>query len=263
VEYLRHRERESDAFVRRSFCAHRVIEGDGLTVALQPIVDLRSGRVQGVEALARFDPPPDWGPREWFEEADAIGLRVDLELAALARCLGWLDRLPDYWFLSVNLSPDAITSEGVRRLLLREPADRIVVEVTEHARVADYAGLLEALQGFRSRGGTLAIDDAGAGFASLRHVVVMQPDVIKLDISLTQGIDRDRNRRALTSAMISFATDVGATIIAEGIETGDELDALRSLGVRYGQGFYLGRPRPLRAGEDPQEAFRQTPPSAA
>jgi EAL domain-containing protein (putative c-di-GMP-specific phosphodiesterase class I)/CheY-like chemotaxis protein len=261
--YLRHQERESEDFVRLSVRTHKVIEGDGLTAALQPVVDLRSGRVEGVEALARFDPPPDWGPREWFEEADAIGLRVDLELAALARCLIWLDRLPAHWFLSVNLSPDAITSEGVQRLLGREQAWRIVVEVTEHARVADYADLLEALEGFRSRGGRLAIDDAGAGFASLRHVVALQPDLIKLDMSLAQGIDRDRNRRALASAMISFAAEVGATIIAEGVETRDELDCLRSLGVRYGQGFYLGRPRFVLPQQDPAQVLEQTPPSAA
>jgi EAL domain-containing protein (putative c-di-GMP-specific phosphodiesterase class I)/CheY-like chemotaxis protein len=261
--YLRRRDSESKALVQRSVRAHRVIEGEGLTMALQPIVDLRSGRVEGVEALARFDPPPDWGPREWFEEAEAIGLRVELEQAALTRCLAGLDRLPDHWFLSVNLSPDAITSEGVLRLLRQEPATRIVLEITEHAQVADYAELLEVLGDFRSRGGRLAIDDAGAGFASLRHVLVLLPDVIKLDISLTQGIDRDRNRRALASAMISFAGEIGATIIAEGIETRDELDSLRSLGVRYGQGFYLGRPRRLLPRDDPREAFDQVPPSAA
>ncbi|HEV8420861.1 MAG TPA: EAL domain-containing protein, partial [Actinomycetota bacterium] len=149
------------------------------------------------------------------------------------------------------------------RLLRQAPATRIVVEITEHAQVADYAELLEALGDFRSRGGRLAIDDAGAGFASLRHVLVLLPDVIKLDISLTQGIDRDRNRRALASAMISFAAEIGATIIAEGIETRDELDSLRSLGVRYGQGFYIGRPRQLLPEDDPGEAFGQVPPSAA
>lgn len=262
-DYLRWRQDKSQALILRSMKAHKLIQGEGLTMAFQPIMDLQSGRIEGVEALARFTPPPAWGPREWFEEAEAIGLRVELEQAALTRCLAELDRLPQDWFLSVNLSPDAIMSEGLLRLLLDEPAARLVVEITEHAPVSDYAELLGALAGFRSLGGRLAIDDAGAGFASFRHVLVLNPDVIKLDMSLTQGIDRDRNRRALASAMISFATEVGATIIAEGIEIREDLEALRSLGVRYGQGFYLGRPRELLPGDDPSKVFDHTPPSAA
>jgi EAL domain-containing protein (putative c-di-GMP-specific phosphodiesterase class I)/CheY-like chemotaxis protein len=261
--YLRKQEDESEALLRRSVRARKVIEGEGLTVALQPIVDLVKRHVEGVEALARFTVNPGWGPHEWFEEAEAVGLRVELEQAALVRGLAEIDRLPSHWFLAVNLSPDAITSEGAVRSLRHELAGRIVVEVTEHARVADYAELLGALADFRSQGGRLAIDDAGAGFASLRHVLVLLPDVIKLDMSLTRGIDQDRNRRALASAMISFASDIGATIIAEGIETQEELETLQALGVRYGQGFYLARPRRLLPGEDPADAFDQIPVSAA
>jgi EAL domain-containing protein (putative c-di-GMP-specific phosphodiesterase class I) len=163
------------------------------------------------------------------------------------------------WFLSVNLSPDAVMSDRVGRTLERHRVDRIVVEITEHARVADYASLLRALEDFRSRGGRVAIDDTGAGFASFRHVVVLVPDVIKLDMSLTRSIDQDRGRRALASAMISFACEVGATIVAEGIETAGELEALRALGVRYGQGFYLAPPRMVPRGLDPAEAFDQAP----
>ena len=212
----------------------------------------------GVEALARFVVHPDWGPRGWFEEAEAVGLRVELEHAALALGLAQFDRLPADWWLAVNLSPSAITSEEATRSLQHEQAGRIVVEITEHAQVADYSELLGALEDFRSRGGRLAIDDAGAGFASLAHVLALLPDVIKLDMSLTRGIDQDRNRRALASAMISFASDLGAVIIAEGIETREELASLRSLGVRYGQGFYLAPPSRLLRGEDPAHVFDQT-----
>ncbi|HEY3209625.1 MAG TPA: EAL domain-containing protein [Actinomycetota bacterium] len=258
-DYLRKRDEEWEALLRRSARTHRIIRGEGLTVALQPIVDLGTGQVEGVEALARFTMNPDRGPHEWFEEAEAVGLRVELEQAALARGLAEIDRLPARWFLAVNLSPDAITSEGVARSLRHEQAGRIVVEVTEHARVADYAELLGALDDFRSEGGRLAIDDAGAGFASFRHVVVMLPDIIKLDMSLTRGIDKDRGRRALASAMISFASEIGSTIIAEGIETAEELEALRTLGVGFGQGFYLAQPRRLVPGDDPAEAFPRIP----
>jgi EAL domain-containing protein (putative c-di-GMP-specific phosphodiesterase class I)/AmiR/NasT family two-component response regulator len=257
--FLRQREQESEALLLRSVRTHRVIRGEGLAVALQPIMDLEAGYVKGVEALARFTLNPEWGPHDWFNEAEAVGLRVELELAALARALAEIDRLPGNWFLSVNLSPEAILSEGAIRSLQHERASQIVVEITEHAQVADYAQLVGALEDFRSQGGRLAIDDAGAGFASLRHVVVLLPDMIKLDMSLTRGIDADRNRRALASAMISFSSEIGATIVAEGIQTREELEALRALGVRYGQGFYLAVPRRVPPGRNPADVFDQVP----
>jgi EAL domain-containing protein (putative c-di-GMP-specific phosphodiesterase class I)/CheY-like chemotaxis protein len=257
------RKRETDAFRQRTVAAGRILGGDGLRMALQPIVDLGDCHVEGVEALARFTIHPDWGPQQWFDEAEAVGLRAELEQAALAMAVAEVERLPDDWFLSVNLSPDVAISDAAIRCLERPGVDRLVVEVTEHARVADYAELLRALADFRARGGKLAIDDAGAGFASLRHVLVLLPDVIKLDMSLTQGIDTDRNRRALASALVSFASETGATIIAEGIETEGELNTLRSIGVRHGQGFFLARPRMVPPGQDPAEAFREIPASAA
>lgn len=257
--YLRRQDDESEALIRRSVRTHRMIHGEGLTVALQPIVDLQTGLVQGVEALARFTPPPLWGPREWFQEAEEVGLRVELEEAAMTRCLAELERLPEDWFLALNLSPDTITSGRANQVLHNEGATRIVIEITEHARVGDYSELLRALSEFRSRGGRLAVDDAGAGFASLRHVVVMLPEVIKLDRSVTQGVDEDKNHRALAAAMIAFASDIGASIIAEGIETQDELDMLRFLGVGSGQGFYLAPPRRLGPDEDVSRAFARIP----
>jgi EAL domain-containing protein (putative c-di-GMP-specific phosphodiesterase class I)/CheY-like chemotaxis protein len=260
---IRTRRREGEGFRQRTLAARGIAGGDALRMALQPIVDLGDCHVEGVEALARFMVHPDWGPQQWFDEAEAVGLRVELEQAALDMAVAEVDRLPAGWFLSVNLSPDVVISDAAIQCLQRPGVDRLVVEITEHARVADYAELLRALADFRARGGKLAIDDAGAGFASLRHVLVLLPDVIKLDMSLTQGIDSDRNRRALASALVSFASETGASIIAEGIETEAELETLRSLGVRFGQGFFLARPRMLPPGQDPAEAFRQIPATAA
>jgi EAL domain-containing protein (putative c-di-GMP-specific phosphodiesterase class I) len=119
-----------------------------------------------------------------------------------------------------------------------------VIEVTEHVPVEDYDALNAHLEGLRARGTRLAIDDAGAGFASLRHILLLHPDVIKLDVSLTRGVEDDIARRALASAFISFAAEIGATIVAEGIETRTQFETLRRLGVRYGQGWYLARPAP-------------------
>lgn len=119
------------------------------------------------------------------------------------------------------------------------------MEITEHAPVADYDALVKPLAELRARGGRLAVDDVGAGFASLRHILRLAPDVIKLDISLTRHVDSDPAVRALAAALIALASELGLSVVSEGIETRQELDALRSLGVLSGQGFYLGRPVPI------------------
>jgi EAL domain-containing protein (putative c-di-GMP-specific phosphodiesterase class I) len=119
------------------------------------------------------------------------------------------------------------------------------LEITEHEAIDDYATLADALAPLRERGLRVAVDDVGAGYASLRHALQLAPDMVKMDISLTRDIDRDAGRRALATALISFAAETDMTIVAEGIETAGELHALRELGVKYGQGFYLARPAPL------------------
>ena len=145
----------------------------------------------------------------------------------------------------MNFSPQTAVSDRLRDLLERADPSRIVVEVTEHAPVADYDELREALSGLRERGVRLAIDDAGAGFASLRHIIRLDPDLIKLDITLTRQIETDPVRQALAVALVSFAEQIGATVVAEGVESELELEALRRAGIRHAQGFLLGRPGPL------------------
>ena len=160
------------------------------------------------------------------------------------------DEVPSGVWMSVNVSPDTATARGFLEAVEPE-AKKLVIEITEHAPVEDYDGLNEALRSFRGDGGRLAVDDAGAGFSSLRHILRLAPDFIKLDGALTRGIDTDRTRRALGAALISFASEIGVPIIAEGIETQAEVDALRELDVTCGQGFFLGEPGPL-----PQPAGR-------
>ena len=125
------------------------------------------------------------------------------------------------------------------------PAQRLVLELTEHAVVQDYASLQVALHPLRQRGVRVAIDDAGAGYASMRHILQVRPDIIKLDMSLTRGIDQDFQRRAMASALIAFARETGSVIVAEGVETEAELAQLKRLGAANAQGFLLGRPKPL------------------
>jgi EAL domain-containing protein (putative c-di-GMP-specific phosphodiesterase class I) len=121
----------------------------------------------------------------------------------------------------------------------------MVIEITEHEAIEDYAELATTLEELRRQGVRLAIDDAGAGFASLRHTLLLRPDIVKVDTSLTRGIDGDRAKRALTSALVSFGEEMGVAIVAEGIETREELETLLALGVPFGQGFYLAPPAAL------------------
>lgn len=218
----------------------------GLSTALQPIVDLTTGRVVGVESLARFaDHRP---PEAHFAEAATAGRRLDLELAAVRAGLSRLGELPQSAYLTLNVSPDVATSSELAIILEAAPADRLIIELTEHAPVGDYEVLTRALSTMRARGMRVAIDDAGAGFASLRHVLALRPDVIKLDISITKGINADPRRKELVRALVTFSRATGCTLIAEGIETTEELAAVRALGVGCGQGFCLGRPERGAAG---------------
>ncbi|MBI4259855.1 MAG: EAL domain-containing protein, partial [Actinobacteria bacterium] len=242
---LERQEVETDRHRQRVMAVRRALAPDALRIVLQPVFELETGEVRGVEALSRFRVEPDWPPDVWFREAAEVGMGVELEIAAIRAAMAHLDRLPPDTYLSVNLSPDTMQSHRYLEVLDATDASRIVVEVTEHAAVEDYDALSPALQALRIRGGRLAIDDAGSGYASLRHILQLAPDLIKLDITLTRGIDTDRPRRALASALVSFSSEIDATIVAEGIETRSELDALRELGVHFGQGYFLARPAPI------------------
>jgi EAL domain-containing protein (putative c-di-GMP-specific phosphodiesterase class I)/DNA-binding NarL/FixJ family response regulator len=222
-----------------------VLDNGRLSMVYQPIVDLEADVVVGFEALARFPFAPDRPTQTWFTEAAAVGLRRELELAAVEVALAALPEAPAEPYLSVNAMPDTLASDGLAELLANAPADRLVLEITEHAPVRDYEGLNKAMQRMRGRGIRLAVDDAGSGFASLRHILQLAPDIIKIDNALTRNVYKDPARRALAAGLISFAAELGATIVAEGIQSRQELDTLRDLGVRYGQGFYLGRPGPI------------------
>ena len=232
--------RRREKRVRRALDAN-----DRFSMVFQPICSL-SGSMVGAEALARFRGPPKRGPERWFAEAEEVGLGRELELATAKAALAALPSLPPEIYLSVNASPATLLSGSFRELVL-ENSDptRVVVEVTEHARIDDYERLNSAFDRLRDPGVRLAIDDAGAGFASLRHILRLAPDFIKLDRTLIDGIEYDRSRQALAAGLISFAEKIEATIIAEGIEHSAEVDVLTALGVAYGQGFFIAKPAPL------------------
>ena len=244
---LRHDETEAERLhEQRDELIRGTIANRSLETHFQPIVDLKSGTAVGSEALARFAQQPIRPPDVWFAEAASVGLGIELELTALDLALEQLHRLPSGLYLSLNASAETIMTEQFRSILADVPAERIVLELTEHSPVDDYLQFERSIQDLRSRGVRLAVDDAGAGFSSFRHILDLRPDVIKLDIGLTRGIDRDPARQALGRALLAFGLETyNTTIVAEGIETEGELATLRSLGCPTGQGFFLGRPSRL------------------
>jgi EAL domain-containing protein (putative c-di-GMP-specific phosphodiesterase class I) len=222
-----------------------VVADGGPVVLLQPIVDLATGGRVGAEALSRF--PAEWGrtPDVVFAEAHSVGMGHALELQALERAAEHLDRVGGY--VAMNVSPATALTPACGELLGRLPLDRVVLELTEHDEVEDYDVLLATLAPFRAAGLRLAIDDVGAGFSSLRHIVVTSPDVIKLDRSIAAGVAGDHVLATLVGSLVTFAHGSGARVVAEGVETADDAAALRTLGVDFGQGWHFGRPGPPEA----------------
>jgi PAS domain S-box-containing protein len=203
----------------------------------QPVVDLWGGKIVGWEALTRFTSGDSTA--SIFAAAQRSGLAVELECACLAAALEIGGSVPG-GFLSLNISP-AVALTSKLRDLLSGVGRSLVLEITEHEAVEDYETLRAALRGIGT-GTRIAVDDAGAGYASLRHVIELRPDFVKLDVAVVRGIDLDEARQALVAGMVHFARKTGVQLVAEGIETKAELVTLRSLGVSLGQGYLLGRP---------------------
>ena len=241
---------ERDRMVR---AVDAVVAGSGRHAVLQPIVDLVSGRAVAAEGLTRFTAGSPVSPdgrttAQWFDDASRLGRRVELELASAASVLDLLDDVvPRAVAVTVNLGPDALLSERLGDLLAGRPLERIVLEMTEHAPVADYDALRAALAPYRAQGLGLAVDDAGAGYASLRHVLSVRPDLIKIDMALVRGADGDLPRRTLLNALADFAEATSCRLVAEGVETEGELRAVAACGVHLAQGYLLGAPSRLPA----------------
>jgi EAL domain-containing protein (putative c-di-GMP-specific phosphodiesterase class I) len=221
-----------------------VLHAEAIETAFQPIFDLVSRRVVGVEALSRFSSEPVTTPDVWFADAERLGLGLDLELLAIRAALRNVEAVPEHLYIALNVSPKTLMHPRLIPTLLRGPVapSRLVLEVTEHTCIPDYGPLQEARASLRHHGIRLAVDDAGSGYSSLRHIVALAPDIIKLDRALVTGIDHDEARRALVAAVVMYALQAGAVLLAEGVETAAELDAIEGLGVDAAQGFHLGRP---------------------
>lgn len=218
--------------------------GGSMITAFQPIHDLVTGKVIGAEALTRFGTDEVTSPAVWFAQAASVGLGADLEIAAVDAALSAATQLPGGLYVAVNVSPATCLDRRLTQALRKSSvlANRIVLELTEHSPVEDYGPLVKALAPLRRSGIRIAVDDTGAGYSSMRHIVQLAPEIIKLDKELITGIDSNYLQHALGAAIVEFAGRIGASVIAEGIESSTELAAVIDLGMTSGQGYFLGRP---------------------
>ena len=216
-----------------------IIDEERYHPVFQPVIGLGDGDVRGFEALTRFDYARR--PDLVFQDAHSVGLGIELETACAKAAVRAARDLPPGPWLGVNLSPEAVVAGALSEVAVL--ADRpVVVEITEHVEVQSYLAVREAVA--RCPGVRVSVDDAGAGYASLRHILELQPDFVKLDIGLVRGIDADPARQALAAGLRHYADETGNTLIAEGVENADEARMLQHLGIPLAQGFLFGRPVP-------------------
>ncbi len=221
----------------------RLISGDGLAVVMQPIVSVATGLPHAFEALARFQTRGTSSPLHWFALADEFGVRDRLELACLEAAMRFLHERPAGAALTVNLSGPLLLDPRTAALLDRSGSlEGLILELTENSLLEDTPGLHAEISRLLALGVRFAVDDMGAGYSGLRQITTLRPSYLKLDRSLISGIDTDPDRGALVTAMLGYARQTHGHLVAEGVETAAELDALRALGVDLVQGYYLARP---------------------
>ncbi len=208
----------------------------------QPIILLRTGEICGYEALARFDQRPVRGPDDWFALAARVGLDRMLQHQVAGSALAVLSEIPSNRYMTLNLNDAAVVDPLVQQLLDVGDAGRLVVELTEHDLPSDDPALIAAVAALRSRGSRLALDDIGTGYSGLARVLDLGPDMLKLDRKLVTDVATNPRKQAMVHAFTTYARAVDAVVVAEGIETAADADALRILGVHMGQGFFLGVP---------------------
>ena len=233
-----------------------MIDAGGPAIHLQPIVDFAANRVAGFEALARFDGGPPT-PDRWFVRAHQVGLGIDLEVAALRAALARRSDLAPHQFLALNLSPMAFSTPSVQDVLRDEaPLHGVVIELTEHDPLSDRNDLAEAFAMARRLGALVAVEDIGTGYEALEWLLSVRPEMVKLDRAFIHNIDTDEARALFVRFIGDLVDKLDAWLVAEGIETDGELEAIVRMGVPLGQGFRLGRPGPEPTAADPDVTVR-------
>ncbi|CQD02759.1 PAS/PAC and GAF sensor-containing diguanylate cyclase/phosphodiesterase [Mycobacterium lentiflavum] len=225
----------------------RVVAEQNFEVVFQPIYNVSTGQVMAVEVLSRFPCEP-FLPDLVFGRAALLGLDIDLQAAVVSRAVSLVPQLPDEVLVAVNISASAVPVMRWDELLTDVDPSRLVLEITEHSAVENYAALDDALEACRAHGIRVAVDDVGAGLSSFSHVLELSPEFVKVDRSITRNIDIDDARQRLAQSIVELAAQIGATVIAEGVESQGELDSVCAVGIQWAQGFYLGRPRSYTEG---------------
>ncbi|MDE1178815.1 MAG: EAL domain-containing protein [Edaphobacter sp.] len=222
----------------------RVLSGDLVPeIYFQPIVDLRRGLVTGYEALTRFPKELNTAPDVFFQRAGRVGRRMELEHMVCKLVLQQRSRLPQGSFLTMNLGPDYLLSDLWEQLVANErDLAGMVIEITEETSISSYEAIRERSAQVRSMGGLVAVDDAGAGYASLQHILELRPDFIKLNRHFVKNCHLDRAKSTMIEMMVAAADRLDAWVIAEGVEIVQELEELIRTGVPLAQGFLLARP---------------------
>lgn len=233
------RERRSCAVRQR---IERMIANRQFSSVYQPLWNISKGTIFGFECLARFPIDPSRPTHSWFDETGSVGLRTEFELAVLDVALRGAVALPADIRVSVNASASTMIDPRFANTLIAFDVSRLIIELTEYARVEDFRELRGALKPLVSLGAKVAVDDAGSGYAGLKHIVGVNADLIKLDRGLIKDIESSPVSRALISALSVFARQTGSILLAEGIETRSEFETLNALGIEYGQGNFLGQP---------------------
>lgn len=240
--YLEHQMQAHGPEQQQRQILSKIIEKHLINTVFQPIVRLADGRPVGYEALTRTLAqrlPPD----QLFKLAITYGMNDPLSEMAISSAFHLSPQLPRDVYISINAGPDELLSGLVEKLFAQQKdPSRYVVEITEHAVVSDYEEMMRSIARLRRMGVRIAVDDAGAGYASFRHILCLKPDIIKLDISLVRDIHRDKDKQDLVAALMEFSRRRRSTLVAEGLETREELAQLRQLHIEYVQGYLLSRP---------------------
>jgi EAL domain-containing protein (putative c-di-GMP-specific phosphodiesterase class I) len=222
-----------------------VLEQNKIDIHYQPIFNLKSNKITGYESLSRFNTTPYRPPNIWFEEASQVNLGEELEMMAIKNAIKGMGEFKADTYIAINTSPEYVLNGAIARVLEGVNLHRIVLEITEYAPIRNYSNFRKALDPLRKQGMRLAIDDAGSGYSSFQHVLELEADIIKLDITLTQNIHSNNRKYLFAKALCAFSKAINCSIVAEGVETVEELNCLRELGVDNVQGYLLGRPMPI------------------
>lgn len=214
-----------------------------LSMVYQPIFNIDKNEISMFESLSRFKFEPYQTPDLCFAAAYKVGLGAELEMLSIKKSLAALNILPSKYSLSINCSPEQVINGNLAKVLKNINLKRIVIELTEHAVIEDYNVLQAALKPLREDGLRIAVDDAGSGYASFQHIIELNADIIKLDVSLVRDIHIDRKRQALIAAIVAYSKTIDCQITAEGVETEDEYKKIKALQVDKIQGYYISRPK--------------------